>query len=106
MADAVLTLNAGSSSIKFSLFEAGDSDHLKLVSAGEVEGIGSAPHFIARAPTGAVLAEQSWPDPSQPFQSFLETVIGWAESHLGANTLIAVGHRVVHGGPNHDRPVR
>ena len=76
------------------------------MSAGEVEGIGSAPHFIARDPVGAVLAEQRWPDPKQPFQRFLEAVIGWAERHLGADTLIAVGHRVVHGGPNHDRPER
>jgi acetate kinase len=106
MADAVLTLNAGSSSIKFSLFELGDSDHPKLVAAGEVEGIGSAPHFIARAPAGAVLAEQRWSDPAQSFGPFLETVIEWAEDHLGANTLIAVGHRVVHGGPDHGRPER
>ena len=104
MADAILTLNAGSSSIKFSLFEIDDSNHLTLVSSGEVEGIGAKPHFIARDPSRVVLAEQTWPDPKQDFPSLLETVISWAEGHLGADTLIAVGHRVVHGGPNHDRP--
>jgi acetate kinase len=106
MADAILTLNAGSSSIKFSLFTVGDPDHLTLASFGEVEGIGVAPHFIAHDPSGTVLAEQTWPDPNQGFQSFLETVIAWVEGHLGADTLIAVGHRVVHGGPDHDRPER
>jgi acetate kinase len=106
MADAVLTINAGSSSIKFSLFEVSDSDHLKLVSAGKVEGIGSAPHFVARGPAGEVLADQIWPDPNQISQPLLEKVIGWVEGHLDANTLIAVGHRVVHGGPDHNLPER
>lgn len=106
MADAVLTLNAGSSSIKFSLFTVGNSDHPTLASLGEVEGIGVAPHFIVLDPSRAVLVEQTWSDPNQAFQSLLETVISWAENHIGADTLIAVGHRVVHGGPYHDRPER
>lgn len=108
MANAVLTLNAGSSSIKFSLFEVDGtpSRSLRLVSRGEAEGIGSAPHFVARDPAGAVLTERRWPDPKQDFQSLLEAVIGWAEGHLGAEKLIAVGHRVVHGGPKHYRPER
>ena len=105
-AAAVLTLNAGSSSIKFSLFDVDKSDHLSLGSRGEVEGLGTAPHFVARDPAGAVLADRRWPDPREDFQSLLESVIGWVESHLGADTLIAVGHRVVHGGPDHDRPER
>ncbi len=108
MADAVLTLNAGSSSIKFSLFEVGGpaSGVSKLVSRGEVEGIGSEPHFVVRDLAGAILAEQRWPDPKQAFASLLEAVISWAEGHLGANKLIAVGHRVVHGGADHYRPER
>jgi acetate kinase len=106
VADAVLTLNSGSSSIKFSLFELSKCDRLKLVAKGEIEGIGSAPHFFARDAAAAILAERRWPDPEQDFQSLLETVIGWAEGRLGADTLIAVGHRVVHGGPDHDRPER
>jgi acetate kinase len=104
MADAILTLNAGSSSIKFSLFEVDGASSLRLVSQGEVEGIGSAPHLTVREKTGTILAEQRWPDPHQAFESLLETVIGWTETHLGADSLIAVGHRVVHGGPDHYRP--
>jgi acetate kinase len=104
MADAVLTLNAGSSSIKFSLFELDAAFALPLILQGEVEGIGSAPRFWARDNAGKILAEQNWPDPRQAFESLLETVIGWTESHLSADRLIAVGHRVVHGGPDHYRP--
>src|ERR1700761_4273113 len=106
MADAVLTLNAGSSSIKFSVFEVGDSDQLTLASFGEVEGIGVAPHFVAHDQSNAVVAERTWPDPNQSFQSLLESVISWVEGRLGTDTLIAVGHRVVHGGPHHDKPER
>ena len=106
MADAVLTLNAGSSSIKFSLFEVGESSSLRLVSRGVVEGIDAAPHFVVSDPADTVLAEQSWLDPRQSFQSLLEKVIDWAETHLGADRHIAVGHRVVHGGPDHHRPER
>ncbi len=106
MASATLTLNAGSSSIKFSLFELGSSDTLRLMAHGEVEGIGTAPRFAVHDPAGSLLAEQSWPDPGEAFERLLETVIDWAEKHLGGDTLIAVGHRVVHGGAHHYRPER
>ena len=106
MPDAILIINAGLSSIKFSLFEIGGSRQLTLASVGEAEGIGTAPHFVARDRAGTVLAEQRWPDPNPPFQSILETIISWAETHLGADTLFAVGHRIVHGGPHHERPER
>jgi acetate kinase len=110
MSAAILTLNAGSSSIKFSLFEVAEGARLHMVCRGEVEGIGSAPHFIVRDQAGQAVAEQSWPhadaDPERAFTTMLETVIGWARSHLGADTLRAVGHRVVHGGPDHHRPAR
>jgi acetate kinase len=108
VANAVLALNAGSSSIKFSLFEvdAMDSPSSRLVSRGEIEGIGSAPHFIARDPAGGVLAEQHWPDADHAFSSLLEAAMSWAEGHLGADKLVAVGHRVVHGGADHYRPER
>ena len=104
MADAVLTFNAGSSSIKFSLFELPEPDRLTLAFKGEVEGINSAPHFFVHAATGDVLAERRWAGSQPDFRSLLEMVIGWTENYLGNDRLIAVGHRVVHGGPDHDRP--
>lgn len=106
MADAVLTLNAGSSSIKFSLFEVCSGNRPKLAAKGEIEAIGSAPHFFVRSSQGAALAERRWPNPHQDFQSLLETAIDWTETHLGAEMLVAVGHRVVHGGVDHIRPER
>ena len=104
MPQAVLTLNAGSSSIKFSLFDVAGPDLLRLVSRGEVEGIGSSPHFTARNVGGAILADRKWADKTIEFPKLLTVVIEWVESHLGNETLAAVGHRVVHGGPDHHRP--
>jgi acetate kinase len=106
MADAVLTLNAGSSSIKFSLFEIGPQNLLKLASHGVTETIGSEQHFLAKDPAGKVLTEQRWTPKDQHFQPVLEHMIEWTETNLGEDHLIAVGHRVVHGGAQHDRPER
>ncbi len=104
MADAILALNAGSSSIKFSLFEAGRTSRLELISRGELEEGDSGQHFVARDPKGCVLAEEEWR--GQSFLLLAEKVIDWAEKRLGADRLLAVGHRVVHGGVKHDRPER
>jgi acetate kinase len=106
VADAVLTLNAGSSSIKFSLFELAGAEDFKLVAKGEIEEIESdAPHFFVVDAKGAPLTEHKW-DQHAGFDDLLGTVIRWVEARLGQSTLIAVGHRVVHGGPKHDRPER
>lgn len=104
MSEAILTLNAGSSSLKFSLFEVAPDRALRLASEGQIEGIGTAPHFIAHGPDGATLAEHRWIDAKPDYNVLIETVTSFAESRLGRDKLIAVGHRVVHGGPDHDRP--
>ena len=104
MTNAVLTINAGSSSIKFALFEVGGRDSPALSSHGEIETIESAPHFIARDACGKVLAERRWSEHDKDFQSLVEQVIGWAENHLGGDAMRAVGHRVVHGGTRFDAP--
>jgi acetate kinase len=104
MTDAVLTINAGSSSIKFALFEIDDDDPPTLASRGEIETIESAPHFIARDARGEVSTERRWSQDQTNFQTLVEKVIGWAEGHLGGDALRAVGHRVVHGGTRFDGP--
>jgi acetate kinase len=106
MADTILTLNAGSSSLKFSLFEIGSAGALTLVSHGLSELEGKEQHFLAKDPSGKVLTEERWTPKDQHFQPVLEHLIAWAEGNLGQDHLIAVGHRVVHGGPDHDRPER
>lgn len=111
MPDSVLTLNAGSSSIKFALFETAHELArgvvLKPLSRGQIEGIGTRPHFVAKDPAGVVLAERRWPERAgETHEALLGTLLDWVQAHLGAETLVAVGHRVVHGGPEYDRPMR
>lgn len=105
MTDAVLTLNAGSSSLKFALFERGAAA-LTPAGHGQVEGIGGAPHLVAKAADGTVAEEHRWPqDDRLDHEAFLHRILDWATSHLGGDRLVAVGHRIVHGGSLFVRPV-
>ena len=104
MSDAILTLNAGSSSLKFALFRiAGDTVHLSL--KGEIERLDSTPHLTAQDAQGKQFAEKDW-DHAPSFDALVDEVLTWAEAHLDGDRLVAVGHRMVHGGPDHVRPER
>jgi len=105
MTDAILTLNAGSSSLKFSLFEVAGGDLVRRAD-GEIEGIGVAPRFAAHA-DGQAAAEKTWPAGAQLAQEdFLAEVLSWADDQIGADRLAAVGHRIVHGGAEFVAPIR
>lgn len=105
MPRAVLTINAGSSSIKFALFDGTSADQISAISRGQIEGIGTAPHFRARDAADTVLAEQRWPQGAQLIhETLLDHLLGWVEQHLGQESLAGVGHRIVHGGASHYRP--
>ncbi len=98
MSELILTLNAGSSSVKFALFET-DGRELGLVAKGQVEGIGSAPHFVAKAPDGALLAESYW-EPAAAGEGHtvaFRQIWRWLKEATEGKRLLAVGHRVVHG---------
>ena len=99
MSDAVLVLNAGSSSVKFALFDL----TLRRLVHGQCADIGGTPHLLARDGQG-VLAELAWP--GLDYQSCLEALLGWIGKKLGPNRLVAAGHRIVHGGPHFTEPVR
>ena len=99
MSEAIAVLNAGSSSIKFSLF---DRD-LNLQVRGQVEGIYTAPHFIADEGR----TEKRWPQGTKlGHDGALDAIVAFVRSHLGNGKLAGIGHRVVHGGMEYTRPVR
>ena len=103
MANAILTLNAGSSSLKFAIFD--DTGHKSASIRGAIENLDAAPHLIARSADGTVLAERNWPTgATEPFAFVLDTLLEFAETHLGQDGLAAVGHRIVHGGADHIEP--
>lgn len=106
MSQAILSLNAGSSSIKFAIYDVVDLVSGQRRAHGQIEGIGSAPHFVVRDAHGAVLTEQRWPaDSTLDHEALLPTLLDWITSHLGARSLAAVGHRIVHGGATYLQPL-
>jgi acetate kinase len=106
MADAIAVINAGSSSIKFSLFAALDGD-LELVARGQAEGLFTSPRFVAKDGAGKLLSEKAWGDGVQlGHTGALDHLVGFLRDVLGANRLVGVGHRVVHGGLEYAEPVR
>ena len=106
MLDAILALNAGSSSIKFGLFEVRDGSSLGVMSKGEIEGVGGDPHFTATDAAGSTLADEHWRGKDAGYDAMLGALLAWAEKHVQPDTLAAVGHRVVHGGRVFIAPVR
>ena len=105
MADAIVVLNAGSSSIKFSLFLA-DRANLELELHGQVESVYTAPHFIAKKPDGSIAAEKSWGEGSRlGHDGALDHLVAYLQCELAHHQLIGVGHRVVHGGLDYKAPV-
>ena len=106
MTDAILTLNAGSSSLKFATFLAGRSGLVRH-RAGQVEGIGGAPHLVARDADGKTLAERRWPEgEARTHEDFLRELLPMVETQLGSGRVAGVGHRIVHGGERFTDPVR
>lgn len=101
---AIVSLNSGSSSIKFALFTLGqDGPH--HAAAGKLDGIGTAPHLIARSADGDVLIDRSWQNgASRTHEALLHDLFAWAGAHLPDHEIVAVGHRVVHGGTEFFRP--
>lgn len=106
MADAILVLNAGSSSIKFSLFE-DPPQRAGVMLRGQIEGLSTAPHFAAEDGAGRRIAEQRWQTGAGlGHAGAVAYLIEFLRTHGGSFHLAAVGHRVVHGGEDHSLPVR
>jgi acetate kinase len=99
----ILALNAGSSSLKFALFNPADQTALR----GAIENMDDQPHLLARDAAGAVVAERHWPaGAAPPFADLVEALMTLVETQLGAKSLAGVGHRVVNGGADHMAPAR
>ena len=125
MPGALLILNAGSSSLKFSVFR--DSDPPELLLRGQLESLLTEPRFVARDEHGSVVDEHAWPAGSAlGHAGAIEFLFDWgqrgsrtressdrslttsatSQGALGELRLVAAGHRVVHGGTKFTQPVR
>jgi len=101
----VLVLNAGSSSLKFCVYDAGDAAALRSKARGQIEGIGSSPRFSAKDADGARLDEQSLDASVRDAKSALQFLAGWLRARFEGTRVLGVGHRVVHGGAHYASPV-
>lgn len=107
MRDAIIVLNAGSSSLKFSVFEIVNGE-LNLAARGQLEGIGTRPRFKAKDAQGNVMADDAPEAPAGRFghpEAFAH-LAQWIRQHYeGKLKLVAVGHRMAHGGQDFVAPV-
>jgi acetate kinase len=110
MTQAILTINAGSSSIKFALFERDDPVRPQAALRGELDGIGAQPRLKARDGQGAVLAELTFAElaglpADEQHSRTLDVLVRWLDEHDEGWQVGAVGHRVVHGADRYAAPV-
>ncbi|CAG0998828.1 MAG: acetate/propionate family kinase [Rhodocyclaceae bacterium] len=110
MTQALLTINAGSSSIKFALFERGAPLAPQAALRGELDGIGAQPRLKAKDADGAVLAELTFAElaglpADEQHRRSLDFLMRWIDEHDAGWRIAAVGHRVVHGAERYAAPV-
>ena len=106
MADAIAVLNAGSSSIKYSLFLR-DGGGLDLAQRGQVEGLHTAPRFEAVDRAGNRVAEHAWSQGAAlGHAGAMDFLVAHLRKRLQRDRLVGIGHRVVHGGMQYSQPVR
>jgi acetate kinase len=104
--DTILVVNAGSSSVKFQVFGLPEAETLERLIKGQMDGIGTRPRLRAEAADKKALVDQSYaPEQVADVPAALHTAGAWLRETQRLEP-IAVGHRVVHGGPQYDRAVR
>ena len=105
MAEQILVLNAGSSSLKFQVFELAGELVPRL--RGQIEGIGRAPRFVVKDARGRELVARSLNESEGRDHTACLAFLGsWLSEEAGGDAVAAVGHRVTHGGRDYAAPVR
>ncbi|MDD5249923.1 MAG: acetate/propionate family kinase [Rhodocyclaceae bacterium] len=106
MTDAILTINAGSSSIKFALFTLNAAIHAQPEISGQIDGIGARPHIKAKDAAGRALDDVDLPlSGDGQHHAALDFLVDWLHRHEAGWQIVGVGHRVVHGAQSYSQPV-
>ena len=107
MSDAILVVNAGSTSLKFAAYGVDAAGSLPLLCGGRIDSMQGDPHFVVKDATGKPLAAHEWGDGHAiDHKTALHFVITWLEANLSDMKVVAAGHRVVLGGARFEAPVR
>ena len=105
--EAIVVINAGSTSLKFAAYAVDVSGSLPLLCRGQIEGMESDPHFVVKNADGKQSGLHEWGEGRAiDHKTALHFVITWLEANLGDSKVIAAGHRVVLGGTRFEAPVR
>jgi len=107
--DAILVLNAGSSSMKFAVFERTETaGKLRRICKGHLSESDNCIELRVQDAGGNELAHSTWHPADGCFHhdEALGWILAWLGEHRGVEDIAAVGHRVVHGGLTHTAPVR
>ena len=105
MEDFALVLNAGSSSLKFCVYRRPEAQVWGLEARGQIEGIGTSPHFTVKDGAGVKVADEPLDASVRDGGGAIDALAGWLRQQYGGARVRGVGHRVVHGGPNFAGPV-
>ena len=106
MADHLLVLNAGSSSLKFRVFGRPRKGTLDLEARGQIEGLGTSPRLTVKDAQGTTLADEALDAGLKNGGPAVEALATWLRSKFGGGQVLGVGHRVVHGGRAYAAPVK
>ena len=104
MADALIVLNAGSSSLKFSVYVLAGAE-LAMHLDGQIEGLMTAPRFVAKDASGNVVSEKTWSTTMLDHGGATAHLLEFLRQDMAQHDVVAIGHRVVHGGTRFERPV-
>lgn len=103
---SILVVNAGSSSLKFSLYRVDAAQDLQLAAHGQIDGVGTRPRLSAKDAAGRPLVERDYAGTELGTLTDAIRITGiWLREQFPGEPLRAVGHRVVHGGADYARPV-
>ena len=107
MKQDILTINAGSSSIKFALFELAKPLSQKATLSGQIDGIGTDEiRLVAKNPAGKRVVDETLPGgASSGHKEAFDHLLNWITTSESGGKIVAVGHRVVHGGDSFSHPV-
>src|SRR5258708_30735573 len=104
MREPIIVINAGSSSIKFSVFETAADRFLNAGAHGQVEGIGTSPRPKIADAQGRSVADQT--PAGNDHRAAIAAILDWFTDHVGGEAGFGgVGHRIVHGGTAYSEPV-
>ncbi len=105
VSEAIVVVNAGSTSLKFGAYAVEATRALPLLCRGQIDSMESDPHFVVNNADGKQLGVHEWgKDRGIDHKTALHFVITWLEANLAGTRVVAAGHRVVLGGARFEAP--